>query len=177
MSFQKNVNAVVRSAISFQKKRNRALSEKWAADSKTYICILQTIEIMLADGVSLETIKKALYADFKKAIADNPDAESEIKAFRAAFRVFFGDEIFGTGMDWAEYVASFETQEAWRKAHRKNGKPRTSKGEGGGEGGGDDAPKTDADRVAAMLATFSGCDDKASAMAAFIEGASPMIEG
>ena len=132
---------------------------------------------MLADGVPIETIKKALYADFKQAIVDNPDAESEVKAFRAAFRGFFDDEIFGTGMDWAEYVASFETQDAWRKAHRKNGKPRTDKGEGGGEGGGDDAPKTDADRVAAMLATFSGCDDKASAMAAFIEGASPMIEG
>ncbi len=165
MSFQKNVNAVVRSAMSFQKKRDRATSEKWAADSKTYVCILQTIEVMLADGVSLETIRKALYADFKKAIADNPEAESEIKAFRAAFRVFFGDEIFGTGMDWAEYVAGFESQDAWRRAHRKNGEPRTGKG------------KTDADRVASMLATFSGCDDKASAMAAFIEGASALIEG
>jgi hypothetical protein len=179
MNFQTNVNAVVRAVVSFQRKIDRATSEKWKADSRTYVNILRKIETMLADGVPIETIKKALYADFKQAIVDNPDAESEVKAFRAAFRGFFEDEIFGTGMDWAEYVASFETQDAWRKAHRKTGKARAGKGEGG-KGDAEqvaDAPKTDPERVAAMLATLSGCDDIPGAVAAFIEGASALIVG
>jgi len=174
MSFKTGINRVVHTAISFQNKISRATGDKWRADSKTYIAILLKIEAMLADGVSIAAIKKALYADFKQAIIDNPDAESEIKAFRAAFALFFRDEIFGTGMDWAEYVAGFETQDAWRKAHRKTGKARAGKGEGEAEA---DAPKTDAERVAAMLAILKGCDDIPGAVAEFIEGASSMIEG
>ena len=164
MSFQKNVSAVVRSAVSFQKAEATALAKKWDRDSREYVAILTRIDAMVADGCAPDTVKKDLYSAFKKAIADNPATESEIKAFRAPFKGFFADELFGTGFDWAEYVAGFESQDAWRKEHRKSNGPR------------DGGPKTDADRVAAMLATLKGCDDIPGAVAAFIEGASQLIE-
>jgi hypothetical protein len=170
MSFQKNVSAVVRSAVSFQKAEATALAKKWDRDSREYVAILTRIDAMVADGCSPDTVKKDLYATFKKAIADNPAAESEVKAFRAPFKGFFAEGIFGQGFDWAEYVAGFESQDAWRKAHRKSSGARPDDGSKG-------KPKTDADRVASMLSTFSGCDDRAAALALFIEGAAPMVEG
>lgn len=170
MSFQKNVSAVVRSAVSFDRAQNKALMQKWTRDAREYVAILTRIEAMVSDGCSPDTVKKDLYATFKKAIADNPAAESEVKAFRAPFKGFFEDELFGNGFDWAEYVAGFESQDAWRKAHRKSSGARPDDGSKG-------EPKTDADRVAAMLATLSGCDDIPGAVAAFIEGASALIEG
>jgi hypothetical protein len=173
MSFQKNVSAVVRSATSFQKAQANALEKKWARDSREYVAILTRIDAMVADGCSPDTVKKELYAAFKGAISDNPTTESEVKAFRAPFKVFFEDGLFGTGFDWAAYVAEFDSQDAWRKHHRKSSGARPDDGSKGKKA----KPANDADRVAAMLATLSGCDDIPGAVAAFIEGASQLIEG
>jgi hypothetical protein len=173
MSFQKNVSAVVRSAISFQREEGRALNKKWARDSKTYLDTFYTIEAMHADGVSLEDIRKALMADFRVVMADNPDIESDIKANRAIYKPLFEGGYFGTGFDWEAYVAGFDSQDAWRKHHRKSSGARPDDGSKGKKA----KPATDADRVAAMLATLSGCDDIPGAVAAFIEGASQLIEG
>ena len=181
MSFQKNVSTLVASSITFAKATDRAVSQKWGRDSKVYVATLNSIDAMHADGCALEAIRKELMGCFRVAIEENPDIESDLKAQRAVFKPLFKSGLFGTGFDWAEYVAGFETQDAWRKAHRKTGKARAGKGEGGkGEADAEqvaDAPKTDPERVASMLAILSGCDDIPGAVAEFIEGASSMIEG
>lgn len=171
MSFQKNVSAVIRSDAAFRKDEEKALTKKWTRDAREYVSILKRCDAMISDGCPLETVKKELYAAFRERTPELDSAgQNGLKAFRAPFKPIFESGNFGIGFDWEAYVAGFETQDAWRKAHRKSIGARPNDGTKG-------EPKTDADRVAAMLATLSGCDDIPGAVAAFIEGASQLIEG
>ena len=152
--FASNVNAVSASASKYLTALNRAGDQKWGRDSKIYVQILGDIQQMRDDGCAAGTIQKDLFAEFARAIEENPALESEIKAFRAPIGRLFKEKAFENGgRDWAEYVGGFSTQAEWRDAHRK----KTEKTE--------EKPATDPQKINAAWSILESCDDLESALA------------
>ena len=152
--FASNVNAAAASASKYITALNRAGDQKWNRDSKIYVQILGDIQAMRNDGCAAGTIKKDLFAEFARAIEENPSLESEIKAFRAPLGRLFKDKAFEDGgRDWAEYVGGFSTQAEWRDAHRKKSEKTEPEG------------ATDAQKIEAAWSILASCDDIEAAIA------------
>ena len=159
-NFTTAANDVLRNIATWDKKIQGAYAHKWDMDKKAYVKIFLEIERVIAEGGAVGVAKKEIYEIFKNLIESNKAAESEIKAFRAPIGKLVADGDFGDGMDWEAYVAGFDTQDSFREFHRKAPKtteetPETT----------EETPETilggstEEDKVAAIQAILSGCDD------------------
>lgn len=163
-SFNTAANEVLRNIETWDKKIQGAFSHKWDMDKKAYLKIFLEIERIVSEGGAVGVAKKELFQIFKELIDENKAAESEIKAFRAPIGKLFKDKAFGTGVDWDAYVSGFSTQDAFREFHRKTAETTEEQAEATEEQAESILEgSTEEDRIAAIKAILSGCDDPVAA--------------